>query len=114
MLSVRVGSANKRKEDEDTTNNRNSKLNMINGPYTKNNQKGGKEKINENNSGIMNTVLMPPTSHRKTEFIKHMQMQEKKKKEKVLPTQFNFPSKFYSPHGDQKKQHHSMRKVPKQ
>ena len=97
MLSVRVTSANKKKEVKQTSITLNLSKERLGG--------GNLETIKENVGGP-NTLRIPGNKHgAKTEFVQHMTEMSSAKKDKIiLPTQFNFPSKFYSPHGEPHKQ----------
>ena len=106
MLSVRVTSANRQKEVKQTS----ITLNL-----SKERLGANLETIKENVGGP-NTLRRPENQRNgKPGFIQHMTEMSSAKKDKiVLPTQFNLPSKFYSPHGDSHKQNQSLRRVPKQ
>ena len=69
-----------------------------------------KENISNNGQQRMSRQRSGLRGKANTEFQRKMSNQ---KKEMVLPTQFNFPNKFYSPNGDPRKQNHNLRKVPK-
>ena len=88
MLSVRVTSANRRKEEKQQTS---ITLNLSKEKF------GGNLETIKENVGV-NTLRKPIDSNRETKKEYNLMSMSPSKKDKiVLPTQFNFPNKFYSP-----------------